>query len=252
MLKENNHIVGILSLMLDDYYKRSDKSRIRIFHTLSATCESYTMLFNRAIQDRLMVSKIEVFLSDSNIEFANHLRDLGFEYSWTSYVMIRDRKDLGSHNFPKGFSLKPFRPTIDEVNYLNVRNEAFKSLRGSDTPITKEMVIEQYNDIDLLENGMLILWENDIPVGIVRVVKEIEDAMKYSFISPIAIIPEYQGMGLGKNLLYAGINVGIENGLNNSMLVVSANNSNALKLYKAVGYEQNMSVSCYEYMINNI
>ena len=60
---------------------------------------------------------------------------------------------------------------------------------------------------------------------------ESEGGKDYSFVAPLAILPEHQGKGLGSSLLRAGIQIGYDNGYKDCMLTVNGENENALKLY---------------------
>lgn len=244
LLIENNTIAGVLSLMFSDYYLAGKKSRVRIYHCEHTDMESYKSLLEAALPLKVEIDRIEMFIPEKLNQVQQVLHTIGFDKQRTSYVMVRKDKPLVNANFPEGYHLRPIRKNKDESAYAMVRNEAFKNISGSQTPVTSEMVSKQNEESSLLSDGMQILWFDEKAVGVLRMLKESEDTGDYSFVAPIALLPEYQGKGLGCELLKAGIELGQKNGLVNCMLVVNAENEQALSLYVKNGFEVDMAVNC--------
>lgn len=251
LLLENKLIKGVISLMLDDYFLRGERSRVRIFHCEEEIFDHYNTLAQAALPLDSRVKKIEMFIPDKKEQIKDFLKRMGFAYYRTSYVMVRKDKAPEQVLFPEGFALKPLQPGRDEEVYARIRNAAFKNLKGSETPLTVEDVKETLKDPDILNEGMQILYnDHEEPIGIVSMVLDDNEEGKFSFVAPIALIPEYQGKGLGSELLKAGIEIGVKNGLDDCMLCVNGENENAQKLYLKNGFELNMSVSCFVYPNN--
>jgi len=248
LLIENEKIYGVLSLVANEYYLLSNKARVRIFHIIEPNIEYYKMLLNEVIKSKIEFNNIEIFVNDISNDKKEIIEAIKFKYLRTSFVMIRKDKKKVKIKFPNGYKLIPFKEGRDEEIFMNIRNEAFKNIMGSSN-ITKKIVTEIYEDSLLLKNGMQILYDEKKPIGIIRVIIEEDETGKYSFIAPLAIIPEYHGKGLGKELLLAGIEIGQKNDLINSMLVVNAENEKALSLYTKNGYKILDAVSCYNYEI---
>jgi len=246
LLIENEKIYGVLSLVANEYYLSSNKTRVRIFHVIEPNIKYYEMLLNEIVKNRTEFNNIEIFVNDTCDNKKEILEAIKFKYLRTSFVMIRKNKEIVEVKFPNGYKLIPFKEGRDEEIFMNIRNEAFENIMGSSN-ITKKIVTEIYEDSLLLNNGMQILYDGKKPIGIIRVIIEKDETGSYSFIAPLALIPEYHGKGLGKELLLAGIEIGQKNDLNNSMLVVNAENEKALSLYTKNGYEILDAVSCYNY-----
>lgn len=68
-------------------------------------------------------------------------------------------------------------------------------------------------------------------------------------IGPIAIIPEYQGKGLGRNLLRAVLHVSKDKSYQRAILCVNADNERAKSLYLQEGFHQVEAVACYQYQL---
>lgn len=249
LLLEGETLMGVLSLICDEYFARGRRARVRIFHCVETKEEHYKALFDHARPFEVPAEKIEMFLPDKLKETRRILESLDFGYYRTSYVMIRKGKEAPEVTLPEGFSLTPFVPGRDEEAFAEIRNIAFKNLKGSETPITIEDVKKHSTDKLLLNEGIQILRDGEKPVGLVRMIREEDETGVYSFVGPIALIPRYQGRGLGRELLKAGILIGIKNGLENSMLVVNGENEQALGLYRKTGYEIDMAVSCFTYFL---
>lgn len=67
-------------------------------------------------------------------------------------------------------------------------------------------------------------------------------------IGPLAIIPEYQGQGLGRLLLRASLQFAKEKGYHKTILSVNGENERAQALYVNEGFRQVEGVACYEYI----
>jgi ribosomal protein S18 acetylase RimI-like enzyme len=52
----------------------------------------------------------------------------------------------------------------------------------------------------------------------------------------IAAAPEYQGQGIGRNLLMQTLQYGVEHGAKRAFLHVDLENKNAVKLYESIGF----------------
>ncbi|MBN2797261.1 MAG: GNAT family N-acetyltransferase [Clostridia bacterium] len=251
LLLENNQIIGCLSLMLMDYFVAGEKTRVRIFHCKNQLLEHYQLLWNAMEALPKEVKKVELFIPDSLPTTIEIFKQLSFEYYRTAYVMVRENQPDVSFQFPEDFSLKTYRTHEDAKNYAFVRNKAFQFLKGSEVPITEDIVIELSEEPYMLENGIQLLWHNEQPVGVIRMTKEEDHGKEYSFVAPIALLPEYQGRGLGYELLKAGIALGEKNNLKNTMLSVNAENRDALKLYFKTGFEVDMALSCLQAKISS-
>lgn len=245
LLMDNEKIVGCISLIFDEYYLAGKKSRVRIFHCVEKNETHYKQLLNAVMPIEVDINKLEMFLPNKLVKTQAIIKNLDFTYYRTSYIMIRKNKPQLQTVFPDHYTLKPLRKNQDELAYAQVRNAAFKHIKGSETPINEEMVTKHLNEKDLLKDGMQILWYHEEPVGVVRMLEEKDETGEYSFVAPIALVPEHQGKGLGKQLLTAGIVIGQKNAYDDCMLVVNAENEKALSLYKSIGFQVDMAVSCF-------
>lgn len=249
LTNEKDDIIGAVSLVIDEYNKRGKKGRFRIMH--SETCElaDYDLMLKAILTHTQDINKIFLFIKEENKKTANILHLLNFHIERYAVVLQREALDITPSVFPKDYSLKTFKPGEDENAWCEVRNAAFATLAGSETPMTPDMVSKMLDSNNNLDGGMLILYHKDKPVGIVRASKEFENGETYTFIGPLAVKPEYQHIGLGKNLLRAALNYGKSQGMPKAMLTANADNFHALDLYFKENFKKIECAICYNYHI---
>jgi mycothiol synthase len=68
-------------------------------------------------------------------------------------------------------------------------------------------------------------------------------------IGPVAVIPKYQGKGLGRILLRAALQFAKEKGYKGTILSVNGENERAQALYIQEGFKQVEAVVCYQYFL---
>ncbi len=242
-------IVASASLIIDDYHKRGKKGRFRIFYS-----EVEDIAYYRALKDAILhhvtgLDYIFVFVQDMNTKMMDFFNELIFSPERYIYFLKREGLEAPQYTVPDEYEIKAFQVGKDEENWCHIRNSAFASLKGNDTPVTREMVTKMVSSSDYIDGGLMLIYHKDKPVGIIRgTADEFENSPAMN-IGPIAILPEYQGRGLGRILLRATINFGIENNYSTIVLGVNAENEKARDLYIQEGFEQVEAVACYRYDI---
>lgn len=249
LIDEEENIIGAVSLIIDEYYKKGKKGRFRIFHSITNNIEYYRKMLREILKHTEDINKIFVFVKEEEKDIINILNSLNFYVERYSFHLKRDIKPIAEAIFPEGFNLKTFEFNRDEEHWCEVRNAGFTKLKGSETPRTPEMISEMQYDGGLLPGGMKILYNHDEPVGIVGVSSEIEEGIEYAFIYSLAVKPEYQGKALGRNLLRLALHYGETLGIDRGMLTVNGENDKALSLYLKEGFYKDEVVICYNYDI---
>lgn len=249
LMDEEENIIGVASLIIDEYYKKGKKGRFRIFHSITNNVEYYKKLLREILKHTEGINEIFVFVNEENKGIMNILNSLNFYIERYSFTLIRDAGPIEAAIFPEGFNLKTFEFNRDEEHWCEVRNAGFTKLKGSETPRTPEMISEMQYDGGLLPGGMKILYNHDEPVGIVGVSSEIEDGIEYAFIYSLAVKPERQGKALGRNLLRLALHYGETLGIDRGMLTVNGENDKALNLYHKEGFYKDEVAICYNYDI---
>lgn len=244
---QTGEIVAAASLILDDYHRRGRKARFRIFHSEIADSKCYSLLMQAIKKHTEGLDKVFVFIPLENKPLMKNIAGLDFTVERYSYLLVRGDLEIPPLALPINYEIKSFRPGIDEEVWCEVRNAGFAKLQGSETPVTPEMVTKMISASDYIEDGMKILYHGEKPIGVVRGSKDEYEDSPIMNIGPLAILPDYQGKGLGRSLLRAALDFAKRKSYNKTVLCVNAENERAKALYVQEGFEQVHAVACYKY-----
>jgi mycothiol synthase len=193
-------------------------------------------------------SHVIVFVPDTEAEMAKAMEELDFYVERSSCFMARETDEIEPvPALPAGFELRTFRPGKDEGNWTRVRNEAFANLLGSQTPLVEDQVAKMTQEDGHLPQGMMILFHGDRAVGLVRGEDDEYEGQAAMNIGPLAILPEYQGQGLGRILLRSVIAFGKNKRYKQVVLSVNAENTGAKALYLKEGFVQVEGIRCFRF-----
>ena len=142
---------------------------------------------------------------------------------------------------PEAFEIetRPFRPGLDDEAWLAVNNRAFEwhpEQGGWDEATLKARQAESWFDPD----GLLV-YEAEADhgrlAGFCWTRIHAEDHPPLGEIYVVAVDPDFQGRGLGRRLVLAGLDHLAKAGLAIGMLYVDAANRGAVKLYIDLGFD---------------
>lgn len=250
VIDENNKIKGAVSLIIDEYNKRGKRGRFRIFHCEVDDIRLYNMFMQAILKNTEGLDNIYIFIPMINTKLIEYIKKLNFEVERYSFVMVRDINEKVEFILPKGYEIRAFREGIDESAWCEVRNSAFAKLKGSETPITKEMVKKMLYEEDYIDGGLKIMYHENRAIGVVRGAKDEYEGLPIMNIGPLAIIPEYQGRGLGRILLRAALCFAKNNSYDRVILCVNGENERAKSLYVSEGFKQVEGAVCFRYNLN--
>lgn len=247
IVKEDGKIVAAASLILDDYHKRGRNGRFRIFFSEKNDLSVYSILLSEVIKHAKEIDKVFLFVPSTNNELSGNLAKLQFTVDRYVYLLIKEIIEPAVINLPEGYSIRAFQSDIDMEDWCTIRNIAFRTLKGNSTPVTPEMILKQVSQPDYLDGGFLFLLHNNNPVGLVRGSKDDYEGEPAMNIGPLAILPAYQGKGLGRQLLRVALDFAQKKGYKKVILCVNAENERAKELYLKEGFIQVEGVIAYEY-----
>ncbi len=239
-------IVAAASLIINDYHKRGKKARFRIFHSEFNQIDYYQILLQAILNHTQGLDKLFIFVPVENGNLEHIIQKLNFSVERYSFLLVREEFMVPEFSLPENYEIKPFRVGTDEETWCKIRNEAFSKLQGSETPITPEMVTKMISEEDYIEGGLMILFHKEKPVGVIRSSADEYESTPIMNIGPIAIIPEYQGRGLGRFLLRKALFFAKEKSFDRTVLCVNAENERAKALYIQEGFIQVEAVACYQ------
>jgi len=249
LINEKNDIVGAASMVMDDYHKRGKRARFRIFHSEVDDIQCYQQLLKNLLNHTKNLEKVFLFIPVLNKKLIEIIQGLKFSLERYAFLLVREDLEVPDTTLPEGYDLRPFQRGKDEENWALVRNVAFSTLKGSETPITIEGVTKLLHDNDYLEGGMLLLFHQGKPVGVIRGADDEYEGAPIMNIGPVAVTPEYQGRGLGRILLRTSLQFAREKGYKRAILSVNGENERAQALYIQEGFKQVEAVACYQYFL---
>lgn len=248
-INQQDEIIGVASLVMDDYHKRGKRARFRIFHCEIQDIQCYQLMLEAVLKHTTDLDKVFLFIPVVNKKLIEMVEGLKFSVERYAFLLVREELDVPEVNLPAGYELRSFRPGQDEENWLKVRNAAFSTLKGSETPLTTEGVKKLLTHDDYLEGGMMVLFHQEKPVGVIRGADDEYNGAPIMNIGPVAILPEYQGRGLGRSLLRASLRFAKEKGYKRTILSVNGENDRAQALYIHEGFKQVEAVVCYQFFL---
>nr|WP_263324715.1 GNAT family N-acetyltransferase [Neobacillus sp. Marseille-Q6967] len=243
-------IVGAASLIIDEYHQRGNRARFRIFHSELNDVQTYRLLLQSILKHTVGLEKVFQFIPVVNKELIGFIEELKFSLERYTFLLVREDPEIPSYHLPDGYEIKAFHPGKDEEIWCQVRNAGFAKLLGNETPITPEMAAKMTKETDYLEGGMMILYHHNHPVGVIRGADDEYENRPIMNIGPIAVIPEYQGKGLGRSLIRASLKYAKEKGYDRTVLCVNGENERAKALYLQEGFKQVEAVACYQYFLS--
>ncbi len=250
LLIQNNEIRGAAALMMYPEYREVRLARFRIFHSINGDYISYNKLLNSILLYTHGLTSIYCFIEDKFSNIAVLWEEMGFRSRRFSWILEMELASIVKSDFPKGYELRTFRYGVDEDNWCSMINEAFEHSLGH-VRMTPGRIDQWRIDPTYIKGGMKLLWFNDKPIGTVALIKETHNNEEVIFIETISVLNEYQGKGLGKNLLRAGLEFAVNYGVKKAMLSVNGENDKAADMYLKEGFKKEALYKCYYYDIKN-
>ena len=194
-------------------------------------------IFNKGVKSDFQ----ELYFTSSGTvsePFDKKLRLLGFNPIHYYFFMSTEEPNiLKSPEIPKGISITGTSDIEDYKSVVSVVNEAFKeSFMWNELKVRKwRKMMEAININREYEYG--IVYKGEKCIGFCNsYIDLIEEDVGY--INTLAIIPDYQGCGIGTALFISRVNYLIQKGCRRINLPVDAKNEGALRLYERFGFHK--------------
>jgi len=134
------------------------------------------------------------------------------------------------HRVPDGFTTRPFRPGVDDDEWLALNARAFAS-HPEQGDWTREVLAARMSEPWFDAAGFLVHEIDGRMAGFCWT--KVHDAHGEIFV--IGVDPAHHGKGLGRALTVAGFAHLASRGLRNGMLYVAGDNTAAKSLYESLG-----------------
>ena len=229
-------VVGAASLMVEGF-RREDLGRFRILHAIEPAAYEPMVhwVVQRAPGD---VSHVFAFLPEG-AEAAGVLTEVGF--APTRYAVILERAPVGGSDahlaadVPSGVMIRP-ACVGDAAAWADVANAAFCGYPGR-YDMTEERAAALLGDERVVPAGSLLAVREGRPIGLVSVWRDEAPGTRIAEIASLAVVPDAQGLGIGRALLRAGVARARDTGYDRVSLSTSTTNAPALSLYTSEGFE---------------
>ena len=245
IIGSDGSIAGAASLMATEKAIAASKARFRILWYPDGGEDGYRLLLGALFRDITGIDSAYLFAPLEDRHLKGVLDNLGFIVERRVYSLMRATAlPLGEDELPDGFTIRPFVRGKDEAAWRRVRNAAFETVKGNDAPQSVGDVSRMASSPDSIEGAMLVLEECGRAVAVARGSLDELNGKPVMNIGPIAVLPERQGMGLGRALLRSLVKIASDKRFDVTTLSVNADNENALKLYIGEGFTKLRSFAC--------
>jgi mycothiol synthase len=233
--ENENSIKGVFSIMLNR------KRRVRIYHVEEGNSDEYLLLHKAMINELKKSEEVcsySMFITEpGNESIIEILNDLGLNLLRFIFVLERELSPVETAIMPEGYTLNSMNFPDDAAVWAEIRNLSMKNLLGYKY-YGKDFFLNMNKEEEYLNECTLILRHGDKAVGIIKAEQDDQENGIFGFIGPIAVLPDYQGKGLGRYMLRHTVNILTEKYNWPSSLCVNAENEDALKLYLQEGFRK--------------
>lgn len=246
LLNKDKKIMAACSLVLERPYRLNKKGRFMIFYSIFDEYGIYKKLLTEMLRGIDGIENLYLFTKQrpERENFSGILIELGFEIERYSFVLSREDRFAEDFHLPNDIHFKSFDDSPeDRQRYCSIINQAFSALEGH-YDIFPEDLDRIFNNCEIPENGIVFLFKNDLPIGLVFSEIEKDEDEETLFIGPIAVVPEEQRKGYGTILLRKAIQTAVNMDLSQT-LSVNGKNRNAISLYLKEGFVNIETVVCF-------
>ncbi|KUP09386.1 GNAT family acetyltransferase [Bacillus coahuilensis m2-6] len=176
----------------------------------------------------------------------DYAKSKGYRKILLNYPLNSSSGEAFVNNIPHQYEMTEYQMKWEEGSELQLSDPSVSLRPASETDLTLEIQLDVQcfgfsEDDAVLYNQRIkeedlqdfyIVEQNGVGVGKLRFSELEGDAWIYGF----AVLPAYQGKGIGRNALIQAVKLGSESG-SSVYLEVEAKNERALSLYTSVGFQ---------------
>jgi mycothiol synthase len=162
---------------------------------------------------------------------------LGFQAVRELWLMRRSSDAPSSAEPPAGYTIRPYRPGVDDEGFLAVNAAAF-ACHPEQGSLDRRGLLERMAESWFDPAGFLVAERDGEIVGYhwTKVHKDSRRRPACGEVYVIGVDPSTQGSGLGRALLIGGLDHLRRRGLTEVVLYVEADNQGAVRLYERHGF----------------
>jgi mycothiol synthase len=162
----------------------------------------------------------------------------GFDAVRELWLMRRPSAGPFATEVPEGYTIRPYRPGVDDVGFLSVNAAAFAS-HPEQGSLDRRGLLERMAEPWFDPKGFLIAERDGEIVGFHWTKVHTKGRLRASCgeVYVIGVDPSTQGSGLGRALLMSGLEHLRRRGLSEVILYVEAQNEGAVRLYERHGFK---------------
>ena len=241
LLNDELEILGVASVMWHGPLRDHGIARFRIFHCWRGEFWHYQMLWAALVEwSPKELGQWMHFIPQENSGLRRHMTTLGFGLERYSFILERNEDAVEPPQWAPGYSFQQVQEPRDRQAERWVRKQVFPMLQTMNPEWSEVSLDSTAAETYLLRHG-------EHPVGVVVIGRVWHKGNDRNHIEVLAVVPEYQGQGLGRQLLRAALEVGAQRGAGQSVIAVSAQNRNAISLYIQEGFAIDKVLECWTY-----
>lgn len=224
LLYEGNKLVSLLSMFIPT----SDEAEISAYTLPEYRRRGY---FNKLLEEAIAEIKKYavpdlVFTCEPQSEAGKEtLKKVGAELSFTEYVLKYVDNQDNSEKL-KDFKIRLKKAGLSDVETLIPMSQA---VFNDEYEVAKSLITKTITSDNRIQ--YIGIWDVK-PIGIVSVRVENKEASIFG----VGILPEYQGKGLGKEIIISILQKLKDEGIQDITIEVDSSNEKAFHLYKKCGF----------------
>lgn len=202
-----------------------------------------TRLIERALADLSQRGLAELELAPplGNGQAEAFCASLGFVYRSSLWQLRLDPAvAVPPPSFPDGYAARAFQPGADDQQFVTLLNTCFAD-HPSPLAVSLNIVRHAHARPSFDPTDIAIVTAPDDPARLIafcRTTLARDDTDPHAEIAHIGVLPEYRGLGLGRELLRWGVQHLRSRTDSGILLTVEARNIHALAMYERVGFER--------------